>query len=98
MGKLFVVFEELPTFSKEQWKGVSSKLKTLTTEKMSIFRDLFEKPFQASNLLNFQINTNVEALKDSQGRRIMIMDINFFLVIFENNVLILKSARRFILI
>lgn len=76
MGKLFVVFEELPTFSKEQWKGVSSKLKTLTTEKMSVFRDLFEKPFQASNLLNFQINTNVEALKDSQGRRIMIMDIN----------------------
>ena len=58
MGKLFVVFEELPTFSKEQWKGGSSKLKTLTTEKMSVFWDLFEKPFQASNLLNFQNNTN----------------------------------------
>jgi hypothetical protein len=75
-GKLFVIFEELPTFSKAQWMGVSSRLKTLTTEKTCVYRDLYEKSIEGSNLLNFQINTNVDALKESQGRRIMIMDIN----------------------
>ena len=76
MGKVFVVFEELPTFSKAQWESVSSKLKTLTTEDSCVYRDLYEKQIYSSNLLNFQINTNVEALKDSQGRRIIILDIN----------------------
>ena len=76
MGKVFVIFEELPTFSKSQWESVSSKLKTLTTEDMCVYRDLYEKQICASNLLNFQISTNVEALKDSQGRRIIILDIN----------------------
>ena len=76
MGKIFVVFEELPTFSKSQWESVSSKLKTLTTEDMCVYRDLYEKQICASNLLNFQINTNVESLKDSHGRRIIILDIN----------------------
>lgn len=76
MGKVFVVFEELPTFSKAQWESVSSKLKTLTTEDSCVYRDLYEKQISSSNLLNFQINTNVEALKDSQGRRIIILDIN----------------------
>ena len=76
MGKVFVVFEELPTFSKAQWESVSSKLKTLTTEDTCVYRDLYEKQISSSNLLNFQINTNVEALKDSQGRRIIILDIN----------------------
>ena len=33
MGKLFIIFEELPTFGKSQWEGVSSKLKTFTTER-----------------------------------------------------------------
>ena len=28
LGKLLVIFEELPTFSKAQWSGVSAKLKT----------------------------------------------------------------------
>jgi hypothetical protein len=35
LGKLFVVFEELPTFGPKEWEAVSSKLKTLTTEKNS---------------------------------------------------------------
>ena len=55
-GKLFVIFEELPTFSKAQWMGVSSRLKTLTTEKTCVYRDLYEKSIEGSNLLNFQIN------------------------------------------
>jgi hypothetical protein len=76
MGKLFVVFEELPTFSPAQWEGVSSKLKTLTTEDKTIYRGLFKEPIMAENIGNFFINTNVESLKDSHGRRIIIMPVN----------------------
>ena len=75
MGKLFIIFEELSTFSTSQWAGVSGKLKTLTTEKTTIYRDLQKSPFQSENISNFVINTNVEALKDSAGRRIIILPI-----------------------
>lgn len=75
-GKLLIVFEELPVFSESQWAGVSSKLKTLTTENECIFTDKYEKSFTAENNFNFMINTNVNALKDSNGRRIVIMPIN----------------------
>jgi hypothetical protein len=76
MGKLLILFEELPTFTTSAWAGVSSKLKTLTTESLTVYRDLFEKPIQAENISNFIINTNVEAIKDSDGRRIIIAPIN----------------------
>ncbi len=76
MGKLLIIFEELPTFSDSQWSGVSSKLKTLCTENMSIYRDVFEKPVQTQNISNFMINTNVESIKDSDGRRYIILDLN----------------------
>ena len=76
LGKLIIIFEELPTFSDGQWSAVSSKLKTLTTEKLCIYRDLYEKGIQAENISNFQINTNVESIKDSNGRRYVILDLN----------------------
>lgn len=76
MGKLLVVFEELPTFSQSQWEVVSSKIKTYTTEKLSLFRGLFKQPVQAENIMNFMINTNCDSIKDSNGRRIMIMPIS----------------------
>ena len=76
LGKLIIIFEELPTFSDGQWSAVSSKLKTLTTEKLCIYRDLYEKGIQAENISNFQINTNVESIKDSNGRRYVILDLS----------------------
>jgi hypothetical protein len=76
LGKLLILFEELPTFSTAQWEAVSSKLKTMTTEKQTVYRGLFKEPIQAENISNFYINTNVESLKDSQGRRIIIMPLN----------------------
>ena len=76
LGKLFVVFEELPTFGPKEWEAVSSKLKTLTTEKTAQFRGLFKDPIQAENILNFMINTNVESLKNSDGRRIIILPLS----------------------
>jgi hypothetical protein len=76
MGKLLVIFEELPTFSENQWNAVSSKLKTMCTENAMMFSDKFEKSIEAQNLLNFAINTNVDEFKNSDGRRIIIMPIN----------------------
>jgi hypothetical protein len=76
MGKIWVVFEELPTFTKSQWSGISSKLKTLCTEKTTMFRDLYEKAYEGENICNLIINTNVQSIKDSDGRRIKIMPIS----------------------
>ena len=76
MGKLLIVFEELPTFSDAQWQCVSSKLKTLTTEKHTYYQDKYEKQMYAENLHNFIVNTNVEAIKSSDGRRIAILEIS----------------------
>ena len=76
MGKLLIIFEELPTFSISQWSVVSSKLKTLTTEAVTVYRGLYKDPIQANNISNFLINTNVDGLKDSGGRRIMIMPVS----------------------
>jgi hypothetical protein len=74
--KLLVLFEELPTFSKEQWCAVSSKLKTYATEPTYTFRDPYEKPINLAHNINIQVFGNVESLKDSQGRRYVILDVN----------------------
>ena len=76
LGKLLVIFEELPTFSDSQWSAVSSKLKTMATEKTMVYRGLFKDPIQCENISNFVINTNCESIKDSNGRRIIIMPVS----------------------
>lgn len=76
MGKIWVIFEELPTFTTSMWAGVASKLKTYTTETLAMFRDPYEKSIQAENIFNCVINCNVESLKDSNGRRVIIMPIS----------------------
>lgn len=76
LGKLLIIFEELPLFTTSSWSAVSSKLKTLATESKAVYRDLYEKAIQAENISNFMINTNVDAIKDSNGRRIIIAPIN----------------------
>ena len=76
LGKLLVIFEELPTFSKAQWSGVSAKLKTMTTETETMYADKYEKSISAENISNFQINTNVDSIQNSNGRRYIILDLN----------------------
>ena len=76
LGKLLVIFEELPTFGLREWEAVSSKLKTLTTEKTAMYRGLFKDAIQAENISNFMINTNVESIKNSDGRRYIIMPLS----------------------
>jgi len=76
MGRLLVVFEELETFSKSEWMAVSSKLKRYTTSNTIDYEDKNEKKFQGENINNYIINTNNDALKDSDGRRIFICDVS----------------------
>lgn len=76
LGKLLVIFEELPTFSKAQWSGVSARLKTFTTETETMYADKYEKSISAENITSFQINTNVESIQNSNGRRYIILDLN----------------------
>jgi hypothetical protein len=76
MGQILVVFEELPVFSAGQWAGVSTKIKGYATNPTMQFRDLYEKSIVAKNVFNCIIQTNVEAIKNSDQRRIVIMPIN----------------------
>lgn len=77
-GKLLVVFEELPTFTDSAWEGVSSKLKGYIDQSggLQVYADKYEKAFEAVNINNYIINTNVDALKNSEGRRYFILHIS----------------------
>ena len=92
LGKLLVIFEELPSFSDAEWNGVCSKLKSLCTEKRSTYEDKNEKRFEADNISNFQINTNMNALKEV-GRRIIVIHFthNGIFQRQEINVLLLRT-------
>jgi hypothetical protein len=75
-GKLLVAFEELPTYSENEWSAVSGRIKDMVTGTTLMYHDKNEKSFVAKNINNYIIATNVEALKDSQGRRFFILDLS----------------------
>ena len=75
-GQLLVVFEELPTFSDKEWEGVSSTLKDLVTNDVTHYADKFEKAVKCANVNNYIINTNVDAIKHSDGRRYFILPVS----------------------
>ena len=74
--KLLVVFEELENFSTNQWQGVSTRLKRDTTSDTCIYEEKNEKSFTAKNISNYIINSNVDAIKDDDGRRYFILDLS----------------------
>jgi hypothetical protein len=59
MGKLFVVFEELPVMNKNEWNMCDSKLKDMATGTEMGFADKNVKRVQAENINNYIIITNV---------------------------------------
>ena len=75
-GKILVVFEELPVFSDQQWQGASSKLKDYVTGKVCAYSDKYEKMVTCENFNNYIINTNVNAIVHSEGRRWFILDLS----------------------
>jgi hypothetical protein len=76
MGKLLVVFEELENFSSAEWTAISSKLKRSLTSNTENYERKGIDPITAKNVNNLIINSNVEAIRDSEGRRYYICDLN----------------------
>jgi len=76
MDKLFVYFDELPTTTKDQWRGISGKMKTYATAKTMTYNEKFEKAISINNIVNYMITTNVDAIQDSEGRRYFILDVS----------------------
>lgn len=71
LGKLVVVFEELPvTFGKE-WSKVSNRLKQLATEETMVYRNLYKEGVVANNISNVMVFCNNESIMESDGRRII---------------------------
>jgi hypothetical protein len=75
MGKVLVVFEELPTFSSAEWNGVSATLKNYITGSTAMYEEKYERAIEAENFNNYVINTNIEVIQHSDGRRYYILDI-----------------------
>jgi hypothetical protein len=75
-GKLMVVFEELESASDRDWQLMSTKLKRWSTSSEVIYSDKYIKSYESNNINNYIINTNVEAIKASEGRRYYILDLS----------------------
>ena len=75
-SRLLVIFEELENFSTGQWQGVSTRLKRDTTSDTCTYEDKYQKPIIAKNISNYIINSNVDAIKDDDGRRYFILDLS----------------------
>jgi hypothetical protein len=75
-GKLMVVFEELESACDRDWQIMSTKLKRWSTSNEVIYSDKYIKSYESNNINNYIINTNVEAIKASEGRRYYILDLS----------------------
>lgn len=75
-GKLLVCFEELENFSKAEWESISSRLKDMITNDTINLQNKCTKAYEASNINNYMLNSNHDAIKDDDGRRYFILDIN----------------------
>ena len=75
-NSIYVRFEEMPTFSTNQWIGISSKLKDLITSERMIINEKYEKSYECDNLNNYVVCSNHNAIQHAEGRRYFILDIN----------------------
>jgi hypothetical protein len=75
-NKSLVMFEELESFSADQWSKVGSKLKDWISSKRIMIRDLYIKSYESDNTYNYIIASNNPCIKDSSGRRYYILEIN----------------------
>jgi hypothetical protein len=75
-GKLFVLFEEMETASVNDWMSINSRLKRYITSDVMTIEKKGVDSYTVENLNNYIINTNNEALRDEDGRRIFPLDLN----------------------
>ena len=75
-SKLLVVYEELENFSTSQWQVVSSRIKRDITSTTCTYEKKNETSFVGKNINNIIINSNVDAIKNDEGRRYFILDLS----------------------
>ena len=75
-GKLLVLFEELETFSVNEWVAISSKLKRYITSDTIELEAKGKDSYTTNNMNNYVIISNNDAIKDDDGRRYFISDIS----------------------
>lgn len=75
-GKLLVSFEELETFSVNEWVAISSKLKRYITSDTIELEAKGKDSYTTNNMNNYVIVSNNDAIKDDDGRRYFISDIS----------------------
>eukprot|EP01038_Epipyxis_sp_PR26KG_P018189 gene18189-25585_t len=76
LGKILVVFEELPVLNVGEWNVCDGKLKDWITGDEMNYADKYEKKIKAPNISNMIVLTNHKALKRPDGRRYFIVDLN----------------------
>ena len=75
-GKLLVQFSELENFNKNEWASVSSVLKRFITSTTYTLEGKNENSIQISNINNYILDSNNDAIKDDEGRRYFIADVS----------------------
>ena len=75
-GKLMVMFEELENFSSTEWISISSILKRQITSPTLMIEAKGKDPREETNLNNYILLSNNDAIQDDDGRRYFILDIS----------------------
>ena len=75
-GKLLVCIEELENFTKGEWESISSTLKRMITSDKINYQNKCTKAFVSDNVNNYILCSNNDAIKDDDGRRYFILDID----------------------
>lgn len=74
-GRLMVMLEELENFSASEWMSVSSVLKRQITSKTIMIENKGVDAREETNINNYILLSNNDAIQDDEGRRYFILDI-----------------------
>jgi hypothetical protein len=77
IGKLLLVFEELPSEGANEWRKTTNDIKNIITAPKIIFEEKYKPSYPAQNIISVILNTNEDALclKDDD-RRTVVLDMN----------------------
>lgn len=75
-GKLLVTLEELENFSANEWTQISTRLKRIITSPTINIEVKGQDAYEIENINNYILISNNDAIKDDEGRRYYILDLN----------------------
>ena len=76
-GKILLIFEELPSMSKNQWCVIGNALKHFVTGKTYTHKEKMKTDFETPNHLSIILCTNSNAIKiETDDRRMVVNDIS----------------------